>query len=111
VPTFAKAYSGFPVELACVSELHAAFLNESRTRECWWRPVQEIRIRGQKTTGAKPPPLLLTRRAATRFSYRCVLRRTNQYTGSPAITNTKPGQVVAGRSMNRQSTTVLAPST
>jgi hypothetical protein len=29
---FAKAYSGFPVELAGVGELHAAFLNESRTR-------------------------------------------------------------------------------
>ena len=25
------------------------FLNESRTRGCWWRPVQEVRIRGPKT--------------------------------------------------------------
>jgi hypothetical protein len=48
---FAPAYSGFPVELAGVGELHAAFLNESRTRCCWWRPVQEIRIHGPKTTG------------------------------------------------------------
>jgi hypothetical protein len=29
---FAPAYSGFPVELSGVGELHAAFLNESRTR-------------------------------------------------------------------------------
>ena len=36
---FALAYSGFPVELSGVGELHAAFLNESRTRGCWWRPV------------------------------------------------------------------------
>jgi hypothetical protein len=50
-PTFATAYSGFPVGLAGVGELHAAFLNESRTRRCWWRPVQEIRIRGPKTVG------------------------------------------------------------
>jgi hypothetical protein len=33
------------VELACVGALHAAFLNESRTRGLWWRLVQEIRIR------------------------------------------------------------------
>jgi len=46
---FAPAYSGFPVELAGVGELHAAFLNESRTLGCWWRPVQEIRIHGPKT--------------------------------------------------------------
>jgi hypothetical protein len=48
-PMFAQAYSGFPVELAGVGELHAAFLNESRTRGCWWCPVQEIRIHGPKT--------------------------------------------------------------
>jgi hypothetical protein len=48
---FAKAYSGFPVELAGAGELYAAFLNESRTRGRWWRPVQEIRIRGPKTMG------------------------------------------------------------
>jgi hypothetical protein len=58
-PTFAKADSGFPVELSCVGALHAAFLNESRTRGCWWRPVQEIRIRGTKT-GGEAPPLQLT---------------------------------------------------
>jgi hypothetical protein len=37
--------SGFPVEFAGVGALHAAFLNESRTRGSWWRPVQEIRRR------------------------------------------------------------------
>src|ERR1700736_4047979 len=51
-PTFAQAYSGFPVELPGAGDLHAAFLNESRTRRCWWRLVQEIRIRGPKTMGA-----------------------------------------------------------
>ena len=51
---FASAYSGFPVELAGVVELHAAFLNESRTRGCWWCPVQEIRIHGPKKTGRSP---------------------------------------------------------
>src|SRR5277367_1064773 len=30
---------GFPVDLVGVGELHAAFLNESRTRRRWWRPV------------------------------------------------------------------------
>src|ERR1700682_5241063 len=50
---FAKAYSGFPVELSGVGELHAAFLNESRTRGCSWRPVQEIRIHGPKTDSFK----------------------------------------------------------
>jgi len=48
-PSFAMADSGFPVELSGVGELHAAFLNESRTRGCWWCLVQEIRIRGTKT--------------------------------------------------------------
>jgi len=43
-PRFAKAYSGFPVELAGVGGLHAAFLKESRTRGCWWRPVRENEI-------------------------------------------------------------------
>jgi hypothetical protein len=45
---FAPAYSGFPVEIAGVGELHAAFLNESRTRGCWWCPVREIRVHGLK---------------------------------------------------------------
>jgi hypothetical protein len=53
-PMFALAYSGFPVELAGVGELHAAFLNESRTRIRWWSPVQEIRIHGPKKTGRSP---------------------------------------------------------
>jgi hypothetical protein len=56
---FAPAYSGFPVELSGVVELHAAFLNESRTRGCWWRPVQEIRIHGPKKTGRSPSNALL----------------------------------------------------
>jgi hypothetical protein len=51
-PTFAKAYAGFPVELSGVGALHAAFLNESRTRGCWWSLVQEIRIRRTKMMGA-----------------------------------------------------------
>jgi len=58
-PTFALAYTGFPVDLAGVGELHAAFLNESRTRGCWWRPVQEIRIRGRKRRGEAPPLLFV----------------------------------------------------
>ena len=62
-PLFAKAYSGFPVELSGVGALHAAFLNESRTRGCWWSPVQEIRIRGPKMMGAAQRSLLLHRLA------------------------------------------------
>src|SRR5271154_5533666 len=61
-PTFASAYSGFPVELACVEYLHAALLDESRTRGCWWRLVQEIRIRGPKTMGAAQQSLFATYR-------------------------------------------------
>jgi hypothetical protein len=34
-----RASPGFPVDLVGVGELHAAFLNESRTRGRWWRPV------------------------------------------------------------------------
>jgi hypothetical protein len=37
-------YSGFPVEVGGVGELHAAFLNESRTRGTGWGCVQEIRV-------------------------------------------------------------------
>jgi hypothetical protein len=48
---FAPAYSEFPVELYGVGTLHAAFLNESRTRCCWWDPVQKIQMRGPKKTG------------------------------------------------------------
>src|ERR1700739_2730800 len=33
------AFPGFPVDLVGVGELHAAFLNESRTRGRWWRTV------------------------------------------------------------------------
>ena len=39
----AAAGPGFPVELVGVDELHAAFLNESRTRGRIQRSVQEIR--------------------------------------------------------------------
>jgi hypothetical protein len=34
-----RASPGFPVDLVGVGELLAAFLNESRTRGCWRRPV------------------------------------------------------------------------
>src|ERR1700730_16035386 len=34
---------GFPVEFPGVGDLHAAFLDESRTRILWWCLVQEIR--------------------------------------------------------------------
>jgi hypothetical protein len=44
-------------------------------------------------------------------SYFTPVRRINQYTGSPEMTRAKPGQVVAGRLMNKQSTTTLAPRT
>src|ERR1700674_4010018 len=33
------ASPGFSVDFVSVGELHAAFLNESRTRGRWWRPV------------------------------------------------------------------------
>jgi hypothetical protein len=54
--TSAQPRSGFPVDLAGVGALHAAFLNESRTRGCWWRPVQEIRRRaGRRIQGCRAP--------------------------------------------------------
>src|ERR1700722_9961459 len=37
-------YPVFPVKLVGVEELHAAFLNESRTRGTLWDRVQEIRV-------------------------------------------------------------------
>ena len=46
-----------------VGELHAAFLNESRTRRYWWHSVQEIRIRGPKTTGEAHQTISLYRTA------------------------------------------------
>jgi hypothetical protein len=45
---FAPAYSGFPVELSGVGVLHAAFLNESRTRGCWWGPRAGTGYMGRK---------------------------------------------------------------
>jgi hypothetical protein len=51
-PCSPKRTPGFPVEIPGVDELHAAFLNESRTRGCRWRPVQEIRVYGPKKMGA-----------------------------------------------------------
>ena len=47
-PGSPKRTPGFPVELNGVGTLHAAFLDESRTRSRWWRPVQEIREPGPK---------------------------------------------------------------
>jgi hypothetical protein len=58
-PRSPKRTPGFPVELAGAGELHAAFLNESRTRSRGWRPVQEIRIRGPKMMGAAQRSLSL----------------------------------------------------
>jgi hypothetical protein len=37
-------YPVFPVKLVGFQELHAAFLNESRTRGTLWDRVQEIRV-------------------------------------------------------------------
>jgi hypothetical protein len=48
-PCSPKRTPGFPVEFPVVDELHAAFLDESRTRIRRWRPVQEIRDHGPKT--------------------------------------------------------------
>jgi hypothetical protein len=76
-PTFAQAYSGFPVEIAGVGALHAAFLNESRTRGCWWCPVQEIRIRGPKKTSAAQRPLSLHRSDPTSTSDFAILQHFN----------------------------------
>jgi|SRR5277367_4866481 hypothetical protein len=45
---------GFPVRFPGVAELHAAFLDESRTRIRWSRLVQEIRDHGPKKTGGSP---------------------------------------------------------
>jgi hypothetical protein len=53
-PCSPKRTPGFPVEFPGVDELHAAFLNESRTRTRWWRLVQEIRVHGPKTKGRSP---------------------------------------------------------
>jgi hypothetical protein len=56
---------GFPVEFPGVGELHAAFLNESRTRIRWWSPVQEIRVHGPKKTGAATSNASATRAKQT----------------------------------------------
>jgi hypothetical protein len=37
--SYGGASPGFPVEIDGVGELHPAFLNESRTRGRWWRPM------------------------------------------------------------------------
>src|ERR1700733_11859901 len=57
------AQADFLLSLLGVGELHAAFLNESRTRGCWWCLVQEIRIHGPKTMGVAQRSLLLSRLA------------------------------------------------
>jgi hypothetical protein len=55
-------FPGFPVELVGVGGLHAAFLNESRTRGPVWRHVQEIRVahllrpRYALARGTRPTP-------------------------------------------------------
>jgi hypothetical protein len=83
---------GFPVKFPGIDELHAAFLNESRTRIRWWRPVQEIRDHGPNmdssnafTPGARILALgrsLFARMAKTfegaapRLFGPCTLRRT-----------------------------------
>jgi hypothetical protein len=36
-----RPYSGFPVELVGFDQVHAAFLNESRTRGFWWAPCRK----------------------------------------------------------------------
>jgi hypothetical protein len=73
-PRFAKADSGFPVELSGVGALHAAFLNESRTRGFWWCPVQEIRIPGPKTMGEAQRSLLLHRLANSSPAYEMIMK-------------------------------------
>jgi hypothetical protein len=39
-----KLYPEFPVGLAGVGELYAAFRTESRTRKPGWIPLQETRV-------------------------------------------------------------------
>src|SRR6204780_5621757 len=48
---------GFPVKFVGVDELHAAFLNESRTRGCCWCRVQEIRVSRSFFARCERPPL------------------------------------------------------
>ena len=52
---FAPAYTRISCRVSWRCELHAAFLDESRTRIRWWRPVQGIRGHGPKKTGAALP--------------------------------------------------------
>src|SRR5271170_7837687 len=55
-----SVHPDFPVEFSGAGEFHAAFLNESRTRGCWWSPVQEIPNMGRKSQGAAPSNALAT---------------------------------------------------
>jgi hypothetical protein len=50
---------GFPVKGSWGNELHAAFLNESRTRGTGWRCVQEIRVSHTLFVGDVGKPLRL----------------------------------------------------
>jgi hypothetical protein len=59
-PTFAKAYSGFPVDIASVDELHAAFLNESRTRDVGGAPCRKSGYVGRKRRGEAPTIALIS---------------------------------------------------
>src|SRR5580698_7021218 len=57
----ASTIPGFPVDLGEANELHAAFLIESRTRDCDWCPVQENRVAApdqtpSETTSQQTPP-------------------------------------------------------
>jgi hypothetical protein len=51
---FRPTYSGFPVEVGGIGELHAAFLNESRTRGCVWCCVTGSPDTLGRTWGTRP---------------------------------------------------------
>jgi hypothetical protein len=51
------ASGGFPLDIVCAGELHAAFLNESRTRGRWWRPG--IRVAHLFRAPVRLPPATL----------------------------------------------------
>jgi hypothetical protein len=59
------ASPGFPVDLVGLGKLHAAFLNESRTRGRWWRPrgrkSGSPTVLGPRTPHGRPGRVLRTR--------------------------------------------------
>ena len=78
------ASPGFPVELGEMKELHAAFLEESRTREDGWCRVQEIRVAPSfhpTYAGANVghPPLL--------SPYSCISKLLKGNSGNPCQTS------------------------